>query len=411
MSEPRSPNWSRTKTSRGTCCDGGSRELSPGRTLLALALLVAAGGCGKKGDPSPPLPRGANAIKDLAVEQEGGAAVLTFSYPDRLSNGQLLTDLTAIEIFRLAGATPAMAGPPAPAPGGGAGVLDRAPGGGARRAALAARMAEETFYREAVAVAKLSVAELARATRGATIVYRDPLLALLAKSASPPSLGYAVVTVRKTGDRSPLSNIAIVAPEIPPGPPEILAVTPEEGRVCLEWLAPEQDMAGRPAAIGGYKIYRRALSDDEYGAPLNAAPWPGTCYIDTTAPYGEPIVYTARATLPEKPRIEGLPAVEAGLDYRDIYPPAAPRRLDALSEGKLVRLVWDPVAAPDLAGYIVFRAEGDGAPVRLTPQPIQDSFLNDEAVKPGVRYRYAVRAIDTSGNLGPPSPEAVAEPF
>jgi hypothetical protein len=49
--------------------------------------------------------------------------------------------------------------------------------------------------------------------------------------------------------------------------------------------------------------------------------------------------------------------------------------------------------------------------VRLTPQPIKDSFLTDEAVKPHVRYRYTVRAIDNAGNVSPPSPEAVAEPF
>jgi len=377
----------------------------------AILLSLVAAACGKKGDPSPPLPRGPNAIKDLKVDQEGGEAVLTFSYPDRLLNGQPLTDLDSIEIFRLAGATAGMTGVPAPGPRAGSGTLDRAPGGAARRAAVAARMAEEGFYREAVAVAKLSVAELARKTRGASIVYRDPLLTLLAKSAAPPSLGYAVVSVRKTGEKSPLSNIAIVTPDIPPGPPQILAITAEQGRVCLEWLPPETDMAGREAKIGGYKVYRRALADDAYDAPLTPAPWPGTCYVDAAAPYGGTIVYTVRATLPDKPSIEGLPAAEAGLEYRDVYPPPAPKRLDALSEGKLVRLFWDPVGVADLSGYLVFRAEGDGAFQRLTPQPLKDSFTTDEAVRPGVRYRYTVRAVDTAGNVGPPSPEAVAEPF
>jgi len=379
---------------------------------IGAALLCA--GCGKKGEPSPPLPKGPNAVKDLAVEQEGGEAVLTFSYPDRLLNGGPLTDLESIEIFRLAGATPAPAQPTRPgAPGAssGTGTLDKAPGSAARRVAAAARMAEQRFYRDAVPVARLPVAEIARRTRGATIVYRDDLQALFAKAARVPPQGYAVVSVRRTRDRSPLSNIAIIAPEIPPGAPEILTVTAEEGRVCLEWLAPEQDTAGKPASIGGYNLYRRLLSQDEYDAPLTSSPWPGTAYTDLTAPYGGPIVYTVRATLPGKPRIEGLPAVEAGLDYRDIYPPPAPRRLDALSEGKIVRLFWDPVGVADLNGYIVFRAEADGPPVLLTPQPIKDSFLTDEAVKAGTRYRYTVRAIDKAGNVSPPSPEAVAEPY
>lgn len=388
------------------------------RALLAVlaSAALAAAGCGKKGDPSPPLPKGPNAVKDLTVEQEGGEALLTFSYPDRLLDGQPLSDLDAVDIYRLPGATASLARPTPAAQAGrgvatGPGSLDRAPGAAARRAALSARMSEEGFYRDAVRVARLPVAEIARRTRGATIVYRDDLLPLFARSPSAPSLGYAVVSVRRTRDRSPLSNIAIITPEIPPGPPQILAVTPEEGRVCLEWLAPEKDMTGQPARIGGYKIYRRPLSEDEYDTPLTPGPVQGTCYVDTAAPYAGPIVYTVRATLPGKPRIEGLPAPEAALDYRDVYPPRAPGRLDALSEGKLVRLFWDPVGAPDLAGYLVFRAEGDGPPARLTPQPIKDSFLTDEAVRPRVRYRYTVRAIDTSGNLGPPSPAAVAEPY
>ena len=67
--------------------------------LLALSVLgVLAAGCGKKGDPQAPLPRGARAVSDLAAEQEGGEAILTFSYPDRLLTGEPLTDLEKIEI-------------------------------------------------------------------------------------------------------------------------------------------------------------------------------------------------------------------------------------------------------------------------------------------------------------------------
>src|SRR4029453_16789945 len=68
----------------------------------------------------------------------------------------------------------------------------------------------------------------------------------------------------------------------------------------------------------------------------------------------------------------------------------------------LVRLLWDPVDAPDLAGYVVYRAEGNGPFERLTKDPVTDPFFNDETAKPGKRYRYVVRWIDRGGNQSPP---------
>ena len=76
-----------------------------------------------------------------------------------------------------------------------------------------------------------------------------------------------------------------------------------------------------------------------------------------------------------------------------------------------MRLVWSPVDAPDLAGYLVFRAEGSGTPERLTKDPVADPFFTDESVGQGKRYRYTVVAVDRAGNQSPASPEAVAEPF
>src|SRR5262249_12491540 len=147
----------------------------------------------------------------------------------------------------------------------------------------------------------------------------------------PAALAYAVVSKRRAGQKSPLSNIAALAPAIPPDAPVILALTPEDGRICLEWLPPGADMLGQPAKIGGYFLYRRILPEEEYDKPLNDKPFPGTSYVDAGAPYGK-LAYTIRATLPDKPKVEGAPAAEAVADYRDIFPPPAPARLDALPE-------------------------------------------------------------------------------
>jgi len=379
-------------------------------SLLSLIVFVAgAVSCGKKGDPQPPLPRGPRAVSDLAVEQEGGEAVLTFTYPDRLLTGQPLTDLAAIAVYRVVN-PPASLTAAKPAATGGGPKTDEAPASGARRAATAARLAEDAFLRDAVRVFEIPAASLVQHTRGATVVYRDGLGPLLKAGKLPATLAWAVVSVRRTGEKSPLSNFAVLAPAVPPGPPVILAVTPEEGRICLEWLPPATDMLGQPVEAGGYFVYRRTLPEEEYAAPVNAKPVAGTAYVDAGAPYGQ-LAYTLRAILPNKPKVEGAPADEAALDYRDVFPPSAPARLDALPEAGLVRLVWDPVPAPDLAGYIVFRAEGNAEPARLTAEPVKDSFLSDTSAQPGHRYRYTVRAVDKAGNVSAPSPEATAEPL
>lgn len=379
------------------------------RALLpALAILVSS--CGRKADPTPPLPRGPRAVSDLSVEQEGGEAVLTFTYPDRLLTGAPLTDLAEIDVYRVTGArvvlpssSPAKGGVPVPR-------TDEAPGAAARRAAQSVRIAEEAFYREAKPVATLPAGALGQYSRGASVVYRDPLMSLLEKD-TVPTLAWSVVSVRRDGEKSPLSNIVTLSPEIPPAAPVLGSVVAEEGKVCLDWAAPSDDLLGRPVAVGGYFVYRRMLPQEEYERPMNAAAVSDTTFVDTAVSHGAAYFYTVRATALAKPRIEGPPSDEAGILYRDVYPPAAPARLDALTEAKLVRLVWDPSVSADVVGYLVYRTVDQAPSAPLTEKPVTDTFFTDENVPEGKRSRYTVRAVDGHGNLSPPSPEAVAEPY
>ena len=384
--------------------------------VLSWVLLLSTAACGKKGDPQAPLPRGPNAVSDLAVEQEGDDAVLTFRFPDRLLTGAPLTDLASIEVYRIVDPPPSLtaphrAGSNVAAAGQTGTTAVRLPGASQRREATNVRLAEEAFYQGSERIDALSVPALAEHTRGASVVFRDPLSPVLVQEKGPVPLAYAVVSVRRGGERSPLSNIVILTPAVAPEAPVLLPAIPQEGRVCLEWTAPEKDVLGAPVEVGGYEIYRRILPQEEYESPLNAKPVTGTSFVDTTAPYGVPLVYTVRATLAKNAKVEGLAAEELGFVFRDIYPPAAPTRLDALSEGNLVRLIWSPVDSADLAGYIVYRAEGSAELSRLTKEPVTDTFFTDSQVQQGKRYRYVVRAVDRAGNQSPPGPEAVAEPF
>src|SRR5262249_57908625 len=137
---------------------------------------------------------------------------------------------------------------------------------------------------------------------------------------------------------------------------------------------------------------------DEYERPLNAAAVSDTSFVDSTVSHGAAYFYTVRATALGKPRVEGPPSEEAGILYRDVYPPAAPARLDVLTAAKLVRLVSDPSPSPDVAGYIVYRAVDEGPAQPLTEKPVTDTFWTDPNVPEGKRSRYTVRAVDRHGN-------------
>jgi fibronectin type 3 domain-containing protein len=96
----------------------------------------------------------------------------------------------------------------------------------------------------------------------------------------------------------------------------------------------------------------------------------------------------------------------------DVFPPAVPTGLaavataaDATAEPS-IDLSWQPVTDADLAGYQVYRREGDAGWQRISPpQPLIGPAFHDTQVQPGHTYRYAVSAIDQGGHEGARSPE------
>jgi len=67
----------------------------------------------------------------------------------------------------------------------------------------------------------------------------------------------------------------------------------------------------------------------------------------------------------------------------------------AVAEAGAITLSWNPNAEPDLAGYLVLRGEAPGATLRqITPAPIEGTTYRDTGVTAGVRYVYAVVAVD-----------------
>jgi hypothetical protein len=100
------------------------------------------------------------------------------------------------------------------------------------------------------------------------------------------------------------------------------------------------------------------------------------------------------------------------IEALDVFPPAVPTELAAVaialqSGGEAaIDLSWQPVADPDLAGYAVYRREGEAGWQRVSPpQPLAAPGFRDTQVQPGHTYRYAVSSIDQGGHESPHSAE------
>src|SRR5581483_7719485 len=100
---------------------------------------------------------------------------------------------------------------------------------------------------------------------------------------------------------------------------------------------------------------------------------------------------------------ESAPAGPACKTAVDTFPPPAPTGLSTLPTEGRVQLLWTPVGATDLAGYLVFRSDDGGPAQQLTPEPITDPSYTDSAAKTGTRSVYTVVAVDKAGNRSAPS--------
>jgi fibronectin type 3 domain-containing protein len=103
-------------------------------------------------------------------------------------------------------------------------------------------------------------------------------------------------------------------------------------------------------------------------------------------------------------RIEGEPSERACVTPRDTFAPAAPVEVFALSGDGEITIMWLPNAEPDLAGYLILRGTtGDDTLLPITPSPQTATRFVDTSVTPGVRYVYAVVAVDAASNRSAPS--------
>ncbi len=321
--------------------------------ILFGLILLAIGGCGKKGPPVPWQTIVPKKIVDLqAIPREGGL-ILQWTVPKENTDKSVLDDLVEVRILRSEGAL--------------VGGECRGCGEGTKD------------------VQKVKVDPKQEVTG-------KKMSALFEDQEPGKVYVYQVVCINHRGHPSAPSNQVWVYWDRPPDPPR--GVKGEEGdkRVELSWEPVE--------GATGYNIYRRG-EEEAFSfstQPLNREPVNQAHYTDLNVENEKKYIYSVRALRRVvKTDVEGKGSPEVVAIPTDLIPPASPVGLIAIPLKNGMELTWRKNQEPDLLGYYVYRRiPGEIEFKRLNQSPLTKETYLDAGVESGQEYEYAVTAVDNS---------------
>ena len=347
------------------------------RILFALAIAAAIwmAGCGYAGEPKPPALKRPDKVMDLAAAERGSKIIVTFTLPEETTEGLPITEPPDVEL-RIGGQPVVWNegewethSERVPVTGGVLPVRGR--GRAAKR--TASTKAEQKAEKQAKASERAADREL------------------LTRSVEIDAAKYAgetvVIGVRVHGPGGRDAGWSrLVSLEVAPvlAAPRDVKAADARNAVRLQWTG----------EAPGYRIFRRAAGDSDWAQIGETAQG---SFDDQTVEYGKTWQYYVQAARKtgESERLTGQtsePSETVTFTPKDIFPPATPIGLAAISGARSIELVWDRVADSDLAGYRVYRNGQRIAEGLATPA------YSDANVTAGTRYSYQVSAMDQAGN-------------
>jgi hypothetical protein len=387
----------RTADSADLDCDWEGSEscgVAARHTLPALCRYLCAGfclagmivfqNCAKVGAPEPPLVRVPSPSTDLAAQEHPDGIILTVSMPTLNTDGSPVSTLKEIEVYRV---SELGRGPWEPLP-------------------------QDEFLWRAERIISVSD-DFSHFLHGDTLSFTDPIPAVDRAAAYQNSFRYAVRFINNKNQTAGLGNQVTIAPIPLPLAPADLSAAVSQDAVRIRWSPPaENDDGSRPATIAGYEIYRSEDPKSYPSTPLNSGLLLKPEFEDRTFQFDKAYYYVVSAVASiQNPYAEGGTSAPLAVTPLDKFAPGAPSDLHAVMDRGVVVLLWAAPEAPDIAGYRVYRAEGTyGVPGLLGQELVTGLSLRDDSVRPGVRYRYSVSAVDTHGNEGPPAETSIEVP-
>jgi hypothetical protein len=230
-----------------------------------------------------------------------------------------------------------------------------------------------------------------------------------------PTRVYIVRAITNKGRPGTPSARVTVPLVTPPSPPTALATTYTEQAVTVSWLPPVAEGPATPhmsfnvyamptkagaATVASIPAADGAEAAGAAPAPLNEKPLDSASFEHSRVNWGVEQCFVARTVqIIAGTMVEGEPSAPACVTPRDTFPPAAPKGLSAVAGPGAINLIWDANTEADLAGYVVLRGEAPGDTLQpLNAEPTRETRYRDATVTPGVRYVYAIAAVDRAGN-------------
>lgn len=342
-------------------------------TLLAgpAAALLAAAACGKQGDlvlvPKAVRP----AVADAAVVQRGSEVILRWRLPAATDSNKPNESIETIEILESEAAPTERPSPPR--------------------------------GRECGPETRL----LARVPRAGFPSYadregEDPDMMAYRWRPEPPSPGrrffFFFRALDRRGRRLGDTVSAELELEACPLPPSGLTARTEASFIRLAWTPPSGNTDGStPARLDGYNILR--AEPESAFRKVAGVPAGAVSYEDRDFEFGRRYTYLVRAFVRrDGGLVESADSEPAEVAAEDVFAPAVPSEVTAVAGAGMVSLTWTAVAEPDLAGYVVWRREVASDFVRLSREPVRETFFSDAGAVAGREYVYAVSAVDLRGN-------------
>lgn len=318
--------------------------------ILAVILITA---CGRKTAPVPPQAAIPAAIEDLSYQFSGKEGViLEWTYPENSINGEKLGKIRRFMLYK-------------------------------------SDLAGKDYCPDCPAtVTSVKKIEPQSVRLGQKMKIRDTHLT--------PGHHYSYYVISHCGWNiaSQESNRISFWYDTPPAAPSSIRTKDTEQGVKLSWKQVEKDIDGEPLEHTiKYQIFRRG----ETGKfRLLGETSDRTSYYDETGG-DEKHDYRLRAlNLYKGAAIAGPYSSTVSFSPVDHTPPPVPEIISVIKSGQGPRLLWERVPAPDLAGYRVYRRQGDSGEWKLVVETGPNAFSFKDESLPGGKgpWYYTVTSFD-----------------